>query len=87
MVRRLRLDGDGFEIEAMMNVRALQLGMEIAEVPSFGAARIHGTSRLRTLPNGWRVLRACLERLYLRMIPVVYRKEACPCRASPTRPI
>ena len=53
----LRLDGDGFEIETMMNVRALQLGLRVAEVPSFESARIYGTSRLRTIPDGWRVLR------------------------------
>ena len=53
----LRLDGDGFEIETMMNVRALQAGLAIAEVPSFEAERIHGVSRLRTIPDGWRVLK------------------------------
>ena len=36
---------------------------------------------------GYLDLRGCLESLYLRMIPVVYRKEASPCRASPIRPI
>ena len=39
-----------------MNVRALQLGLKVAEVPSFESARIYGTSRLRTIPDGWRVL-------------------------------
>ena len=55
-VRRLNLDGDGFEIETEMNVRALRAGLKIAEVPSFEAERIHGTSNLRTFPDGWRVL-------------------------------
>jgi glycosyltransferase involved in cell wall biosynthesis len=56
-VRRLDLNGDGFEIETMMNVRALSAGLAVAEVPSFEARRIHGDSRLRTIPDGWRVLR------------------------------
>ena len=33
--RELGLDGDGFEIETMMNVRALKIGLKVAEVPSF----------------------------------------------------
>lgn len=61
---RLNLDGDGFEIETMMNVRALQAGLHVVEVPSFEFERIHGTSRLRTIPDGWRVLKTIVrERL------------------------
>ncbi|HEY7031949.1 MAG TPA: glycosyltransferase family 2 protein [Thermomicrobiales bacterium] len=55
---RLDLEGEGFEIETIMNVRALRAGLKVVEVPSFEAPRIHGTSRLRTLPDGWRVLKA-----------------------------
>ncbi|HET7094260.1 MAG TPA: glycosyltransferase family 2 protein [Thermomicrobiales bacterium] len=53
----LALDGDGFEIETIMNVRALQR-LRVVEVPSFEADRIHGTSNLRTFPDGWRVVKA-----------------------------
>jgi glycosyltransferase involved in cell wall biosynthesis len=56
-IHALQLDGDGFEIETMMNIRALRAGLKVAEVPSFEAARIYGTGRLRTIPDGWRVLR------------------------------
>jgi glycosyltransferase involved in cell wall biosynthesis len=54
----LALDGDGFEIETIMNVRALRAGLRVVEVPSFEAERIHGESNLRTFPDGWRVLKA-----------------------------
>lgn len=54
----LDLDSDGFEIETQMNVRALRAGLRVTEVPSFEANRIHGSSNLRTLPDGWRVLKA-----------------------------
>lgn len=57
----LNLNGDGFEIETMMNVRALRAGLRIAEVPSFEAERVHGTSNLRTFPDGWRVLKTILK--------------------------
>lgn len=53
----LDLDCDGFEIETMMNVRALKAGLKIIEVPSFEASRIHGNSNLKTIPDGWRVLK------------------------------
>lgn len=53
----LDLDGDGFEIETMMNIRALRAGLRIIEVPSFEDRRVFGEGRLRTIPDGWRVLR------------------------------
>ncbi|ADI13655.1 glycosyltransferase family 2 protein [Truepera radiovictrix] len=64
VVPLLALDGDGFEIETMLNIRALRVGCRIVELPSFEAERIHGVSNLRTFPDGFRVLRTILrERL------------------------
>jgi glycosyltransferase involved in cell wall biosynthesis len=54
---QMHLNGDGFEIETMMNVSALRAGLKIFEVPSFEAPRVHGVSRLRAIPDGWRVLK------------------------------
>jgi glycosyltransferase involved in cell wall biosynthesis len=59
----LELDGDGFEIETMMNVRALALGLQIVEVPSFEQERIHGQSNLRAIPDGWRVIKTIFREL------------------------
>jgi glycosyltransferase involved in cell wall biosynthesis len=53
----LNLDGDGFEIETMINIRVLRAGLRIVEVPSFEARRVVGQGRLRTIPDGWRVLK------------------------------
>ena len=47
----------GVEIETHMNIRALQAGLAIAELPSREYARVHGVSNLRTLPDGWRGLK------------------------------
>lgn len=58
---QLELDGDGFEIETMMNLRALRAGLKVAEVPSFEKARKHGSSRLRAIPDGLRVLKTILR--------------------------
>jgi glycosyltransferase involved in cell wall biosynthesis len=56
--------GDGFEIETLMNVRALRHDLNVVEVASFESQRIHGQSNLRTFADGWRVLRTILhERL------------------------
>jgi glycosyltransferase involved in cell wall biosynthesis len=64
VVPLLNLDCDGFEIETLMNVRALRVGLRIVEVPSFESERLHGTGYLRTIPDGWRVLKTILrERL------------------------
>jgi glycosyltransferase involved in cell wall biosynthesis len=66
VVPLLELDADGFEIETMMNVRALKAGLTIAEVPSFEAARVHGVGRLRTIPDGTRVLKTIFRERFTR---------------------
>ena len=75
VVPRLALDGDGFEIETMMNVRALKIGLRVAEVPSFESHRIHGESNLHTIPDGMRVLRT-----------IVRERLSGPIRAVPPMP-
>jgi glycosyltransferase involved in cell wall biosynthesis len=71
----LDLDGDGFEIETMMNVRALRAGLKVAEVPSYEYKRRHGCSRLRAIPDGWRVLKTIFkERLTTRRMAVDWGK-------------
>jgi glycosyltransferase involved in cell wall biosynthesis len=55
------LAAPGFEIETVMNLRAVRAGLRISEVPSFEAERIHGEGNLQTFPDGWRVLRAIIS--------------------------
>ncbi len=57
----LKLDGEGFEIETMMSIRAHRAGLKIAEVPSFEFRRIYGQSHLRAIPDGWRVLKTIVR--------------------------
>lgn len=52
-----RLWGDGFEIETLMTLRALQANLTVAEVPSFENPRLHGASNLNATTDGLRVLR------------------------------
>jgi glycosyltransferase involved in cell wall biosynthesis len=56
----LALRSDGFEIETEMTVRALRAGLRVAEVPSFEAPRRYGSSHLRAVSDGWRVLMTLL---------------------------
>lgn len=53
----LDLDCDGFEIETLMNIRAARAGLRVHEVPSHERSRIHGTSNLHAVRDGWRVLK------------------------------
>lgn len=56
----LAFDADGFEIETLINIRALRAGLRVAEVPSFEYKRRYGEGHLRTIPDGWRVLMTIL---------------------------
>jgi glycosyltransferase involved in cell wall biosynthesis len=87
-VGRLDLDCDGFEVETVLNVRALKLGLRIVEVPSFEAERVFGRGRLRTIPDGWRVLRALVRertnqtkpsRVAVDAVPKVVQAPAAGC--------
>ena len=72
VVPMLELDRDGFEIETEMNIRVLRRGLTVAEVPSFESARVYGVGRLRTIPDGWRVLKTIFrERFNSPLGPVV----------------
>lgn len=61
VVPLLDLDAEGFEIEALFNMRAVRRGLKIREVASFESERVNGTGRLLTFPDGWRVLRTILR--------------------------
>lgn len=60
-LEQLHPDTDGFEIETLLNLRALSTGLKVMEVPSFEANRVHGESHLRTFPDGWRVLKTIVK--------------------------
>ncbi len=59
-IDQLELDAPGFEIETLMNIRALTAGLSIVEVPSFESDRINGQSNLNTVTDGFRVLRTII---------------------------
>jgi hypothetical protein len=44
-----------------MNIRALKARLKVVEVASFESRRIFGVSKLRTIADGWRVLKTILR--------------------------
>jgi glycosyltransferase involved in cell wall biosynthesis len=56
----LGLGADGFEIETEIVVRSSLAELRVAEVPSFESERLHGESHLRSIRDGFRVLRTLL---------------------------
>ncbi len=68
----LSLDCSGFEIETLMNIRAVKAGLRVCEVPSFERPRVHGLSNLNAASDGWRVLKTIVrERRSGRRAPTV----------------
>jgi glycosyltransferase involved in cell wall biosynthesis len=70
-VATLNCDCDGFEIETLINVRALKNRLNIVEVASFEAPRLSGESNLRAIPDGWRVLKTILRERVLFPVSLV----------------
>ncbi len=60
----IQLDCDGFEVETKINVQVARSGLNVVEVPSFEDKRIYGEGRLKTIPDGWRVLKTILHEWY-----------------------
>ncbi|MDQ1668948.1 MAG: hypothetical protein QOE40_1009 [Actinomycetota bacterium] len=68
----LALTAQGFEFETEIAIHAIKAGLRIAEVPSVESPRRYGTSNLRAVRDGQRVLRTIArERLSHRRRPVV----------------
>jgi glycosyltransferase involved in cell wall biosynthesis len=63
-------DCDGFEIETLINIRALKNKLKVVEVASFEWSRIHGESNLRAVPDGWRILKLIIRERLARQAPV-----------------
>ena len=57
----LNIDCAGFEIETLMNIRAAKAGLRIHEIPSHERCRIFGTSNLRAIRDGWRILKLIMR--------------------------
>ena len=77
----LQINCAGFEIETLMNIRAARLGLKIHEVPSYERRRISGTSNLRAIQDGWRILKVIMREKFSDF------REPDLCGLGPTVPI
>lgn len=69
-------DCQGFEVETQLSIRAHRAGLRISEVPSWEYPRLSGSSKLRALRDGWRVLRLIVrERLSPAVNPTAHRRS------------
>ncbi len=57
----VEIDCDGFEVEALLNLRIHRARLKIREVPSFERRRIYGASNLRAFRDGWCVLKTIVK--------------------------
>ncbi len=64
----------GFEIDTALYLQAAQSRLRIVEVPSFEGYRFYGVGKLRTIPDGFRVLRT----IFLQWWYMLRRKETSP---------
>lgn len=55
------VDCDGFEVEALINLRVYKCALKIIEVPSIEYRRVSGRSNLHPLRDGWRVLKTIVK--------------------------
>ena len=78
-LRVIRADASGFEIEMQLVARATRAGLRVVEVANYEHARMHGTSNLRTVRDGWRVLKTLLGELRWRP-----REDRMPIEESRT---
>jgi glycosyltransferase involved in cell wall biosynthesis len=60
-IDHVKIDCNGFEVETLLNLRMHKARFKIAEVPSFERRRVYGASNLRTVRDGWRVLKTILN--------------------------
>ncbi len=60
----IRPDGLGFTIEYQSSIRAMKLGLQVAEIPTYEGERIGGESYAKSLPTGLKFIKLYLNELF-----------------------
>ena len=82
-----RLWGDGFELDALINIRVVRAGLAVTEVPSYEHRRIFGVSNLRAFSDGIRIMRTiAAERLHHPESKAVARRPSLMAKISECLP-
>lgn len=72
---------DGFEVDTAIYLQAVRSNLKVVDVPSFEGLRFYGKGKLKTFPDGWRVLRTIFRewsahnRLPARVQPIGFRSS------------
>lgn len=65
----LRVNRTGFEVETLINIRAVKCGLAVTEVASHEHERIHGQSNLSATRDGMRVFRTIVSERFAKVPP------------------
>lgn len=57
----LIIDHDGFEVETLIGIRVRRARLRVTEVACYESHRLHGTSNLHALRDGFRILKVILR--------------------------
>ena len=61
ILENIDITSDSFAIDTELYIKVKKAGLKVAEVPSFEAKRIYGSGNLRSLKDGWRILKTILK--------------------------
>ncbi len=57
ILEKVDIESGSFAIDTELYLKVKKAGLKVAEVPSFEARRIYGSGKLRSLTDGWRILK------------------------------
>ena len=63
VAQRLHLDEEGFGIETEINIKAQKKRLRVMEVPSYEKPRVKGEAKLRSIQDGYVILRTIFRNL------------------------
>jgi glycosyltransferase involved in cell wall biosynthesis len=78
---RLDVGCEGFEVEALLSCQVARAGLAVTEVASFESRRLYGTSNLRPLRDGLRIVRIVVRERLRRLVAVEAERETEPVAA------
>jgi len=57
ILEKIDVQSDSFAIDTELYIKVKKAGLKVAEVPSFETKRIYGSGNLKSLKDGWRILK------------------------------
>ena len=63
VIKKLKLESDGFGIETEISIKAAKKKLKVIEIPSYEKKRVHGEGKLRSVADGWTILKRILKEI------------------------